>query len=473
LVECDRKGKHKNEEVDVKKANDKENEEKQKKTRNSRKNKIERPKPMDHSNETSQYAMEIKTVSGLTIKKIIDNISSLLKTVDIRFYPEGIYICAADLAKYVLISASLIAENFIKYYCPQRFKITLDIGALNNALSGVNSYGNLSFIFQKKESRNLILLMSTDGRRENRVTLYGMNSENKVFRVPKQRFENPMVFKSLEFQQDIRSMCYYSPMITFATNFKDFHMLASGEQGSSHLKLSCEKRPNKQETNPVYESVETNDAEMGEINEAEPIETEPTETELTETEQLDGPQNHPDSQNGEISETPNIEAAQNPESVDAENPEMNDTGNADSGDAGNGEVFDENVNGPIPLQASELDRKEDEIIIEKNLEKGQEYAEKNQGDVDKYMVNEDEDNTDTPIATQQSDETEEDLENLKFDDSYCSGLFILRYFHTICKNTNLGEYVEVMVKKDEFIAIRYEVDLGYLLFCVLECHPNK
>lgn len=398
-----------------------ENDDKQaKKGRSARKGKIEQPLPVDHSNETSKYAMEIRTGHGLTIKKMIDNISSLLKTVDIRFYPEGIYICAADLAKYALISISLYAENFSKYYCPQRFKITLDIGALNNALSSVNSFETLSFVFQKKDSRNLALLLKTEGRRERTIILYGMNSENKVFRVPKQKFENPMVFKASEFQQDIRSMCYYSPMITFATNYKEFHMLASGEQGTSHLRLFPEHKDININHVPKTDNVETTTMDV-------------------------------DIQPG-------------------------------TGYEGVEEVFDENVNGPVPIQSEELN--DEETVILKNLEKGDEIAEKIQGDVDKYMVNEDEvasELSEPPSSlpgsdAQPTDTTEqlEDLGNPTFDETFCSGLFILRYFHTICKNTNLAEYVEIMVKAGEFVTTRYPVEtLGHLTFCVLECHPNS
>jgi hypothetical protein len=186
--------------------------------------------------------MEIKTVHGNTIKKMIDNINSLLKTVDIRFYPEGIYVCAADLAKYMLINISLYAENFSKYYCPARFRITLDIGALNNALLSIDSYETLSFIFETHMDKNLFLLMETKNSRTNRVTLYGMSGEKKVYKVPKQKFDKPMVFESRAFQQDVRSMCFYAAMILFATDYKSFHMIASGVSGCSHLVLQPEKK---------------------------------------------------------------------------------------------------------------------------------------------------------------------------------------------------------------------------------------
>jgi hypothetical protein len=96
----------------------------------------------------------------------------------------------------------------------------------------------------------------------------------------------------------------------------------------------------------------------------------------------------------------------------------------------------------------------------------------------------DEDETDTSVVTEERDSAkpgdmtdmidDEELGAPKFDESYCAGLFILRYFHTICKNTNLAENVEIMVKKGEFITARYPVEtLGHLTFCVLECHPNS
>lgn len=73
------------------------------------------------------------------------------------------------------------------------------------------------------------------------------------------------------------------------------------------------------------------------------------------------------------------------------------------------------------------------------------------------------------------DDDFEDFGKPTFDDTYESGLFILRYFHTICKNNNLGtENVEVVFKKGEFITMRYPIEnLGYLTFCVMQCNSQQ
>jgi hypothetical protein len=394
--------------------------------------------PIDHSGETSKYAMEIKTDQGGTIRKVFDNISSLLKTVDIRFYPQGIYICASDLAKYTLISVSLIAEQFLKYYCPNRIKITLDINALNSALGNAQNLETLSFIFREKDARTLLLVLETKNKKKNVIKLFGTTSENKTFRVPKQQFENPMVFKASEFQSDIRSMCSYSPLVTFVTNYKEFHILASGDQGSSHLKMYPESK----------ESVERLRKNMG---------------------------------------LSDVKAAVDPNSLDSipavqvdENDNNNVNDNLDDNE--NSSQIDNNVQGSeddaIPIAES---NNSDEKRVNDNIEKGEELAKKIPSHIEKYFVEDDqvpeEDVFDKPqpiVAPVQTnpEEVDPEMDDLdeKFDESYVSGLYILRYFHTICKNTNLGEYVEIMLRNGEYVTLRYPIEtLGYLTFSVLQC----
>ena len=192
--------------------------------------------PIDHSG-TSKWALEIKTNSGKTIKKLFENISTFLKSVDIKFFPQGIYICASDTAKYILISVTLHSQPFLKYYCPNRTKITVDVGSFISALTHANTTETLTFIMTEADSRVLHLIFESKGKKRVHTKVYGSSSTNKTFRVPKPSILRPMVFKASEFQSDIRSMCPYSHLLTFVTNYKDFHIMASGDQGSTAVQI--------------------------------------------------------------------------------------------------------------------------------------------------------------------------------------------------------------------------------------------
>jgi hypothetical protein len=194
-----------------------------------------------YDNSSSRYAMEIITQDGVSIKKLIENIRHLLTCVDLRFYPNGIHIYALDNAKYALICIMLIPSKFLKYYCPEPFRISIEIEKLQVALNNVGTYEETSFIFEKNNPTCLILDFKTEGRqiRYNRQYIPGHTAPATNIRQPLMHYERQMEFDAAQFQTDIRQLCNYASMATFSTDYRTFRIHVTGSSGSSFVDMVC------------------------------------------------------------------------------------------------------------------------------------------------------------------------------------------------------------------------------------------
>lgn len=129
---------------------------------------------------------------------------------------------------------------------------------------------------------------------------------------------------------------------------------------------------------------------------------------------------------------------------------------------------------PVPVNA-EFDNRTDRIIHD------------NPGGMDSLAETINEEYADVPVDARtdipkdddEQDRTEgeqdnQDMDDLGipvFDESYDTGVYILRYFSIILKNSNVANYLEAAVKKKMYFAIRFQLmEYWFLTFLVMECH---
>lgn len=152
------------------------------------------------------YCMDMKTLQSGTIKTLVEGMKDILNDTVIEFDHTGMKIVALNTAQNVMVHLHLYADALEYYYCDRTHRVGINMLNLHKLIKATTTNHTLTLFLESSDMNNLGIKLENSDRSQKTTYKLRTMDLNQPFTVPHMEFHKTITMHSPFFQKICRDM---------------------------------------------------------------------------------------------------------------------------------------------------------------------------------------------------------------------------------------------------------------------------